>query len=229
MSIINFINYRARNFTVFGFSLISLIIFPFITIIATATLKQYYGLIIGIVLMIAAIPFHCIAKKHNALYVISFLLNTIANGFSLSALYTSKKTNLIFDDLLLAIIPSAIILLLTYLLLRKSKKIALTIIVILNTLLTIAFTIFWIIRGGVFYSFGFFCSLILLFYLCVFGVTVNHNERSVLRDISFGSFGAFVILTIVVLFIIYEGEIIDGLDVPDIDLNSRKNKPKSQI
>ena len=228
MSISNCINQKARNFTVFGFSLISLIIFPFITIIATATLKQYYGLIIGIVLMIAAIPFHCIAKKHNALYVISFLLNTIANGFSLSALYISKKINLNFNDLIVAIIPSIAILFFTYSSLEKfknAKKLIITVFSIFSGVLTITMLIFWIICGDLFFSFSFFSSLILLFYICVFGITANQHQRSVLRDISFGSFGAFIILTVVVITILSEGELFDGLDF-DFGVGEKKKKRK---
>ena len=62
------------------------------------------------------------------------------------------------------------------------------------------------------YSFGFFTILLSLFYHCVFALTVN-NDRLVLRDISFGSFGAFVIISIVVLFILTEGEILEGFDI----------------
>ncbi|MBQ3547858.1 MAG: hypothetical protein IJA44_05245 [Clostridia bacterium] len=228
MSISNYINQKARNLTVFAFAVVSLIILPFVTIISTATLKEHHGVVLGVGLMIAAIPFHCFAKKHNALYLISFLLNSVANGFSLAALYISKNINLNFDDLIVAIIPSVIILFLTYLTLEKfinAKKLIITVFSIFSGALTITMMIFWIICGDLFFSFSFFGLLLLLFYICVFGITANQNKRSVLRDISFGSFGAFIILTVVVITILSEGELFDGLDL-DLGFGEKKKKGK---
>ena len=63
MSISNFINTKAKAFVVFIFSLISLGIFLLSTLIASIILKQWYGIIFGIFLMLIAIPFHCIGKN----------------------------------------------------------------------------------------------------------------------------------------------------------------------
>jgi len=120
-------------------------------------------------------------------------------------------------------------LLLVYLMLQtfnKTKKVTVTVACIVNGAVTVALTVFWITYGWLIFSFGFFCSLISFFYLCVFGITVNHDERSVLRDISFGSFGSFIIITVVVIFILSEGEILEGLDGFDVGVGSSKSKKK---
>lgn len=65
MPILNFINTKAKAFIVFLFSLISLGIFIFTTLATSIIFKQWYGLVLGIVLMILAIPFHCIGKKYQ--------------------------------------------------------------------------------------------------------------------------------------------------------------------
>ena len=60
-----------------------------------------------------------------------------------------------------------------------------------ETGLIIASVVFWCIRGGDFYAFSLFCHVIAVFYTIVLGFTVDKEERSLLRDVSFGGFGAF--------------------------------------
>lgn len=216
MSILNFLHTKAKAFVVFLFSLISLGLFIISTTFATAVCKEWYGIIVGIVLMIIAIVFHCRGKKRKMGYLLSFLLNSVANGFSVSAYYLSSEVTLNFYQMFLALILPAAILLLVYLMLQtfhKTKKVTVTVATILNILLLIAFIVFWAKYDSLIFSFGFFGLLISIFYLCVFGITINHDERSVLRDVSFGSFGSFIILTVVVVFILSEGEILEGFDL----------------
>lgn len=227
MSVLNFLHTKARAFVVFLFALISLGVFIISTLVAATVCQSWFGLIIGILLMIAAIPFHYMGKKHKTGYLISFVLNAVADGFSVSAYYLTVNIKLNMAEMLVSILPSVAILLLVYLLLQtfnKTKKVTVTIAVILNFLLTVLLTVLWIMHGDVIFSFGFFASLLSLFYLCVFGITINHDERSVLRDISFGSFGSFIILTVVVIFILSEGEILDGFDLDIGDLKKKKKQ-----
>lgn len=211
----SYINNKPKAFVIFLYSLIALSLFLVSTIFATGICKDCYGLIVGIALMIIAIPFHCAGKKRKAFYLFAFLINSIANGFSVSSFYISKNIYLNFFELLLALIPASAILLLVYFMLQifnKTKKITITLATIINLILTITLLVLWIMEDSLFYSFGFFGTLISIFYLCVFGISINHDERSVLRDISFGSFGAFIIISVVIIFILSEGEILDGLD-----------------
>ena len=57
-------------------------------------------------------------------------------------------------------------------------------------------------------------KLIALFYICIFTISINNDKRSVLRDISYGSFGAFVILTVIVLVMLSDGDALSGIDLP---------------
>lgn len=229
MSIVQFLNTKAKAFVVFLFSLIALGLLILSTLLATAICQKWYGLAIGIGLMLLAIPFHWIGKKYKWGYLLSFLANSIGSGFSVSAYYVSQNIPLDLYSMLLAVLPAVGILLLVYFMLQtfhKTKKVTVTIACILNALLTIAFLVFWIMDGNIIFSFVFFSSLISFFYLCVFGITIHHDERSVLRDISFGSFGSFIILTVVVIFILSEGEILDGADL-DLDFGGNDNKKKN--
>lgn len=225
---LKFLSTKGKAITVFVFSLCFLGFFILSSLVATQICQKWYGLAVGIALMLLAIPFHRLGKKKPWGYVVSFALNAIGAGFVVSAYYLKIEAVLALFPLLIAAIPAAAILLLVYLMLQsfsKTKTVTLTIAAILNGLLTIATMVLWIIYGDVTYSFAFFCSLISLFYLCVFGITVNHDDRSVFRDISFGSFGSLIIIAVVVIFVISEGEALDGLDFGGSD-GSKKSKKR---
>ena len=224
---LNYLNTKAKAFVVFVFSLSFMGIFLLSSLLATQIFQKWYGLAAGIVMMIIAIPFHCKGKKKARGYLASFVINAIASGFVVSAYYLKSKIVLDIYHLLIGVIPACTIIFLVYLMLQsfnKTKRVTITVAAIVNAVLTISAIVLWIIYGNVVFSFGFFCSLISFFCLCVFGITINHDERSVFRDISFGSFGSFIIISVVVIFIISEGEILDGLDFSDSDKKGRKSK-----
>lgn len=224
---ITFFTSKARAFTVFVFTLAYLGIFILSTITPTIIINTGGIIIAGIWLMLFAIPFHWFGKKFPAFYLASVALNAIAAGFSVSEYFIHIETKPEIAHLLVGALPAVAILLAVYLMLQvfsKTKKITVTVACILNALITVGLTVLWIINGHTIFSFGFFCSLISFFFLCVFGITINHDERSVLRDISFGGFGSFIIVTVVVIFILSEGEILDGMDVLDIGDGKKKTK-----
>ena len=224
----NYLNTKAKAFVVFVFSLSFIGVFVLSSLFATQICQKWYGLVIGIAMMIIAIPFHCNGKKVLWGYLISFIINSVASGFVASAYYLENKIVLDIYNLLIGAIPAAVIICLVYLMLQnfnKTKKVTITVAAIINAVITITAIVFWIMHGNVVFSFGFFCSLISFFYLCVFGITINNDERLVFRDISFGSFGSFIIISVVVIFILSEGEILDGLDVGGGD-GSKKSKKK---
>ena len=226
---LKYLNTKAKAFVVFVFALSFIGIFISSSLIATEICQKWYGLAVGIALMIAAIPFHVKGKKRLWCYLASVVINAVASGFVVSAHYLARERTLDIYSLALGAIPAAAVLFLVYLMLQsfnKTKKVTVTVAVILNAVLTILATVFWIKDGGIIFSFGFFCSLISFFFLCVFGITINHDERSVFRDISFGSFGSVIIISVVVIFILLEGDILDGVDFDISGGDSKKGKKK---
>ena len=224
----NFINTKAKAFVVFLFSAASLGILAVSVQFAVIICSKWYGLVAGISFMILAIPFHLLARKRPFFYVFSFLSNFIGCGFSVSAYYLTRDLSLNLLELIIAAVPACAILLLIYLMLQiysKTKKATLSIAAIINFILLVIAVIYWIKSGDTFFSLGFFYLLVSLFFICVFGVTINHDERPVLRDISYGSFGSFVILTVVIIVILSEG---DFLDIGDLGFGGSKKK-KSKI
>lgn len=224
----NFINTKAKTFVVFLFSVASLGILTLSTQVAVLICSKWYGLIFGAAFMAAAIPLHILGKKNSLFYIFSFIVNFIGCGFSISAYYLTKGLSLNIIELIIAAIPSGAILMLIYLMLQicsKTKKVTLSIATIINFALLVVAVVYWVRTGETFFSFGFFCLLVSLFDICVFGITVNHDERPVLKDISYGSFGSFVILTIVVIVILSEGDILGDLDIGG-GRGKKKRKPQ---
>lgn len=101
LNLVEFLNTKAKAVVVFLLSLISLGLFVFAGLIAVAVCSKWYGLIAAGIMMIAAIPFHCTGKKNKVGYLISFLLNSVANGFSVSAYFLTKGYRRIFMKCLL--------------------------------------------------------------------------------------------------------------------------------
>lgn len=228
---LTFLNTKARPFVVFLASLVALGCLVLFTLLGVAAFTEWYGLIAGILCMLLAIPCHLLAKKHEVGYLIAFLLNSVGSGFSVSAYYACSGIRSNGAAMLVGALAASGVLFLVYLMLQsfgKTKKVTVTVAVVLNILLLIAAAVLWIVIGGALYSFGFFSLLVSLFYLGVFGVTVNHEERSLLRDISFGSFGSLIILTVVVAVVLSEGDLADGLDL-DLGGDGSKKKQKNQI
>lgn len=221
----NFLNTKAKAFIIFIFSAISLGVFILSTLISVNLFSKWYGIIASVILMVLAIPFHIAGRKFNVLYLIGFFINSIANGCSVSAYYVTKNISFTLYELLISALPALVILLLVYLSLQiysKTKRFSISISIALISILMIITIIFWIKTNSVFFSFGFFSLLIALFYLGVFGISINHDERAVIRDVSYGSFGSFVMLTVIVIVILSEGCVLDGLDI------GGEGKPKNK-
>ena len=109
MALIEFLHSKARALVVFLFSEIALGLFFLSTIVSCAVFDwPYYGLIFGIILMVAAIPFHWNGKKWKMGYVVSFLLNSVGSGLSVSTLYLDKAVSVIPFELLVAALPAAV-------------------------------------------------------------------------------------------------------------------------
>lgn len=223
-------NTNLKPIIVFASSLVAVGIFVFSTLFATSVCEKWYGLVIGFLLMLVAIPIHCFGNKMKIGYVLSFLVNSVANGFSLSAYYSSKNIALNTEDMVKACILPILLFFVVFLLVQlfpEIKNYICAVGVVIGCIMLVVFMVLWIRNTTVFYSFGFFAVLLSLFSHCVMAVTAN-NKRNVLRDISFGNFGAFIIISLVVLFIITEGEILEGFDISGGESNKKPKHKKNK-
>jgi hypothetical protein len=67
----------------------------------------------------------------------------------------------------------------------------------------------WITNGLKIYSYSFFLS-VWLACLIFTGLVTLKTERPVWRDLYWGSLGAFIIIALIVIIILSEGDVFDG-------------------
>ncbi len=195
---------------------------------------HWYGVIFGVTLMLAAIPLHRAGKRWKPLYLLALLFNGFGNGFSLSALYIHAKLNPDILSNLPGMIPAACVLTLCVLLLwllseRKDLAVILSAIAALAAL--VLCVVLMIRTSGAAapqWRFAFFAALLAAVFLLPMGQLAARPERSVLRDSSLAGFGAFVLITLVVVLLLSEGEVLDGLDIGDVFSggSARKKQPR---
>lgn len=116
---------KGKPFIAFFFTITAYILFTFSTVFAMSVCTEWYGLIVGAVLMVFAVPSHIFAKKYKFLYLLCYILNTVGSGFAASAYYLEKGHSVIPESLFLPMLIPAAVSLVTYLLVRifpKSKK-----------------------------------------------------------------------------------------------------------
>lgn len=120
-----FINSYRKASQILLFSLISLALLVVSAFAARQLFQSWYSLAAGIFLMALAIPFHILGKRISSLYIISFLMNSVAAGFSVCTYYIVKNYPLNLETMMLAVFPAAGMLFLTVICfppLFKSKK-----------------------------------------------------------------------------------------------------------
>lgn len=222
-----FFSSRARSITTFGFFAFTLILFTVLTDAGAELFTRWHGVVIGICITLLAIPAHFVGSKIHAMYVVSIVMNSVAMGFMASAYYSTKGVPSDARDLIPAILLPIILMLICCIILTvlpSAKHPVIAVFGILELGFIIASIVFWCIRGGEFYAFSFFSFVIMSFYTVVLAFTADEEERELLRDISFGGFGAFFIIALVVIAIISEGDACDcsGCDCGDCGGGKKK-------
>ena len=214
----------------FLFAAAAMFIFSFSAVLGADLFEEWFGIIFGAAFMIAAIPVHNIAKRHTFLYFVSYLLNTIGCGFSVSAYYAVSGDDYNIGDFTAAILPAIALLLICAVVFvivdRRNKRICF-IFCVLDVILA-AFAVYnWVKEASAFWTFMFFATTVALFYIIALRVVDNDEEffgtkGSFVRTVSFFSFGIFIIVTLIVVAILSEGEIFDGFDIDIFGKDKKK-------
>ena len=161
-------------------------------------------------------------------YLPALLLNAVGDGFSMSALYIHKHLDAAVQTNLPGLRPAACALLLgclLFLLLPRRKRPA----AILAGLAALAALVFSFGSNDPWWIFACFAALLAGMFLLPMGLLTGHPERGSLRYASFAGFGAFLLITVVVAFLLSEGEILDGLDAGDVFPGSSSGKKKTRV
>jgi len=212
----------------FLFAVAALCVFSAATVFGISVFTEWLGIIVGIPLMIAAIPLHRFGKKQKLLYFLSYLFNTIGCGFSASAYYITAKINADIGELFAAALIAIIFLFAcaaVFFFTSKYFTAACIVFCVLDSLLA-AFAVYgWVTEGNAFFSFLFFSCHVAFFYVFAIQTTAKEYETcEIMRTISLHSFGIFILVTVIVILIISEGDGLDGFDLGDIGSGKSKNK-----
>jgi hypothetical protein len=186
--------------------------------------NKWFGLIFGALFMILGIIVFQLGKKHGIFYFLSFFCNMIGVGLSITAYYVFKEFSLSFRDFIFAIFISMSVLSGFFLLsfieeLKKHIKwmAAVTILVSFIISLTLWLTVDKF-SGLSFY----FLNVVYFFMVGIIQVTDSFKDLS--KEMAWISFGAFVLISIIVLIIFSEGEALSGFDGVDLGPGKREKK-----
>ncbi len=181
-----------------------------LTCFLSSTLDAIFG---SVLLFIPSIVLQCKSEKKERYSLYSLILNSVANGLIVAIYYLKIQRVPELCDFSALLLPGALVLL-AYLLfgyLQKGRAWFCILLILLHIALMVGAVIRWIQFSNALYSLTFFSLIFSMIYTVVFAVSIHQPARSVLRGVSKGSFGILGILTIVVLFLITEGEGIDSV------------------
>lgn len=186
--------------------------------------NQWFGLIIGVVFMAIGLIVFQWGKQRPLLYVLSFIFNMIGVGLSITAYYVLKAYALAFYDFLFAI-GVAMALLIGFSLftkikwIRKHLKFWLVVVIMVSFVSSL---ILWIV-GDSFTGLSFYFLNVIYFFM-VSVIKDLDDKKDTLRELAIISFGSFILVSLVVLIILSEGEALQGIDGFGMGGKSKKSK-----
>lgn len=148
-------------------------------------------------------------KRRPWCWAISFLMNSVSCGLAAAALQVHLEHTPSFRDMLPSMLPGLAVMCAVSLLLvcfPDGKKLILCLAAVAAVALIV---LQFFLKGTWSAVFG---LVIALFYLMALWLTAGYEYRPVLRDVSFGSFGAAMVIAFVVLLILSDGEALESLD-----------------
>lgn len=198
----------------------------------------FFALLPAILVCVVAIVLCCRAADEDhahavsgstrrMLYRVCYLLNATASGLAVGVVLAQKQFSL-SDDLLLALIPAVLLGLGLYLLMLIPHQIWRKVVAIVFVLLAVVLVAggigLWITESAVQGCTVVFSGLFFLLFPVGTYHAAKHPDQW-LRYLAYTGFGAFAVIFLAVMFILSEGEILDGLDF-DFDFGGRGSKKK---
>lgn len=173
---------------------------------------------IAVLFFLAAVLLHRKGRKSPKMYAYSAGASAFAAGLAVSAYYIYLGR---FDFLraMPGLLAALMLLLGAHALLALPKrKLALCLYFVAAAILLALVIFYWAATGYQYYSFAFFSLIFILFHIAA----ATLLKTRALRAASFAGFGAFALIVLTVLFLISEGDILDGADLADVFPGSGK-------
>ena len=205
-------------------------VFVVSTYIACFLMTSWYGIIVGVVMSILAIIPYVYGKRNRALYFVCLIMNTIGSGFSVSAIGHKASPGL--GELIAYYAPAVMFTLVIGAVLfiiccssDNARAYGAIGAIILGVIFAVIMLIIWIKNRGFLHGFGFFTSVFTAILTVALALSLDSESFSAPKRISFGSFGVFLVITVIVIFILSEGELLEGLaDIELPEFGGKRNK-----
>ena len=189
------------------------------------SINEYIGLILGATLMVFAIPIHLFAKEQPFLYYLSFLFNITGVALVMTAYYVFKQYPLGLEDYLIASGVSLVFLTgfaflskMTWF--RHHSKLYTGLIILVSFVVSL---VLWLSIPG-FSGLTFYYLNVFYFFMLAI-IADSPDKDAVNKEMSLVSFGAFILVSIIVLVFITEGEVLSNLgDGIDFSPTGRRKK-----
>lgn len=184
--------------------------------------NKWLGLIIGVIFMAVGIVLYGLGKRQPFTFYLSFLFNMTGVGLSITSYYVFKEYSLTLYDYIFAIIVS-LSLLIGFSLLTLLKAFNRHIKWLLAGIILISFItslVLWL-SSNQFSGLSFYYLNVTYFFMVGIISSIN-SAKDLSQEMAFISFGAFILISIIVIIIISEGEALNGLD--GADFGPRKKK-----
>lgn len=197
------------------------------TVVGISIFPPITAVIVSVVVILISIIIHKMGIETTALYGLSFTINSLATGISLSAFYVYRE-EIVSSDVIIQVAGVAITVLVIMALLNgitKIKMVRMTFLVVFLIGSIITTLILWIENNEVFYSLLFFVFIFVDFHVWGFYKETILMEEYY-RQKSSISFGVYILITIVVLIVLSEGDILEASAIPIFDgKDNQKQEP----
>lgn len=192
--------------------------------------SEVFCIAAGIVLFLLGILCHVKGKEIHRLYFLNIFMNAIASGLFIGFYYIAARQKLSIIDIGLSALIGVILFSLAWFAYKipVHKGFVNFLIILFIISLLVLLLIGWQKNGEHMFAFSFFMTIFLSFFLIVFYVTVL-KKRNFLRDLSFGSFGAFCAVAIAVILIVTEGDALEGFEFGGEAIDGIGSKKKTDI
>lgn len=170
------------------------------------------GVIMGACCMLGAVPLHIVGRQRSFTYLLACLLNAVGSALFIASYFTYADKTPCFGDMLLPVGIVVGFMAVRCLLVSFGKPGVILCLILLgmNFAAGIAVIVLWILYGGIFFPTLYFL-LIPEFMQGLLLLCSLEQGESALRYISLASFSYAFLIGLVVLFILSEGELFEGL------------------
>lgn len=211
--------------------LFSVVVITVVTVLLSGRIpllneKPWSGIIAGGVLMATAIPLCINGKRHKVFYYTTCILNAVASGLFTASYFTfvNKAPDFVYMLPPVAVVAALMLLRCVVLPFGKAGVVINFVLLALNFAGGIAAIVLWIIHGGIFFPMLLFLLIPEFIQGVAILISVDESEPvSDVKIVSVASFSYAFVIGLIAVFILSEGEILDGFDA-FIDTPSKKVK-----